>query len=70
MLTDVERVPGSRILDGQFAAVQQAVGVNKGNNAAFAWLSEFVENAKASGQVATWIEQFGVTGKLSVAPPG
>ena len=70
LLTDVERVPGSRILDGQFAAVQQAVGVNKGNDAAFAWLCEFVENAKASGQVATWIEQFGVTGKLSVAPPG
>jgi len=69
LITQKEKLPGSRILDGQFAAVQQAVGVNKGNDAAYAWLKAFVENAKASGMVAGWIEQFGVKGKLSVAPP-
>lgn len=69
LITDVERIPGSRILEGQFAAVQQAVGVNKGNDAAYAWLKDFVENAKSSGLVAGFIEQHGVQGKLSVAPP-
>jgi len=69
LITQKEKLPGSRILDGQFAAVQQAVGMNKGNDAAYAWLKDFVENAKSSGLVAGFIEKFGVKGKLSVAPP-
>jgi polar amino acid transport system substrate-binding protein len=69
LVTDAEKLPGSRILDGQFAAVQQAVGINKGKEAAYTWLKAFVEEAKASGLVASFIEQFGVQGKLSVAPP-
>jgi polar amino acid transport system substrate-binding protein len=68
LVTDAEKLPGSRILDGQFASVQQAVGINKGNDAAYAWLKDFVETAKSSGLVASWIEKFGVQGKLSVAP--
>ena len=69
LVTEVEKMPGSRILDGQFSAVQQAVGVNKGNDAAYAWVKDFVENAKSSGMVAGFIETHGVQGKLSVAPP-
>ncbi len=69
LVTEAEKLPGSRILDGQFAAVQQAVGVNTGNEAAYAWLKAFVEASKASGLVASFIEKFGVQGKLSVAPP-
>ncbi len=69
LVTDAEKLPGSRILDGQFAAVRQAIGVNKGNEAAYAWLKDFVEASKANGLVASFIEQFGVQGKLSVAPP-
>ena len=41
----------------------------KANTAAAAWLRSFVEEAKASGLVASFIEQFNVKG-LSVAPPG
>ena len=69
LITDQAKLPGSRILDGQFAAVQQAVGVNKGNDAAYAWLKDFVEEAKSSGMIAGFIEEHGVQGKLSVAPP-
>ena len=69
LVTEAEKLPGSRILDGQFASVQQAVGVNTGNEAAYAWLKAFVEASKASGLVASFIEKFGVQGKLSVAPP-
>jgi polar amino acid transport system substrate-binding protein len=69
LATEKDKLPGSRILDGQFSAVQQAVGVNKGNDAAYAWLKEFVEASKASGLIASFIEKYGVQGKLSVAPP-
>jgi polar amino acid transport system substrate-binding protein len=64
-----EKLPGSRILDGQFTAVQQAVGTPKKNVASFAFLRDFVEEAKKSGIVASLIERHGVTGRLSVAPP-
>jgi len=62
------KLTGSRILDGQFTAVQQAVGTPKKNSAAFPFLRDFVEEAKASGLVASLIERHGVTGRLSVAP--
>jgi polar amino acid transport system substrate-binding protein len=69
LIKDIDKVPGARMLDGQFSAVQQAVGVNKGNDAAYAFLKEFVEEAKASGFVAGLIDKHGVEGRLSVAPP-
>jgi polar amino acid transport system substrate-binding protein len=69
LLQDVEKVPGARILDGKFTAVQQAVGTVKANQAGAAFLRDFVEDAKASGLVARLIERHRVRG-LSVAPPG
>ena len=62
------KLPGSRILDGQFTAVQQAVGTPKKNNAAFGFLREFVEESKNNGLIASLIDRHGVTGRLSVAP--
>ena len=70
LIGDVEKLPGSRMLDGQFSAVQQAVGTAKGNDAGAAFLSDFVEEMKASGFVAGLIEKHGVTGRLTVAPAG
>ncbi len=67
LLSDVETLPGARILDGKFSAVQQAVGTAKKNIAGAAFLREFVEEAKASGLVARLIAQHKVRG-LSVAP--
>lgn len=61
-------LPGSRILDGNFTVVRHTVCVPKGRNAAAAYLSEMVEEVKASGVAAKWIEKSGVKG-LSVAPP-
>jgi polar amino acid transport system substrate-binding protein len=66
LLTDVEKLPGARILDGQFTAVQQAIGTQRRKTKAAAFLREFVEEAKASGLVARLIEQHKVRG-LSVA---
>jgi polar amino acid transport system substrate-binding protein len=67
LLSDVERLPGARILDGQFTAVQQAVGTGRKNTAAAEYLRKFVEEVKASGFVAKLIQKHKVRG-LSVAP--
>jgi polar amino acid transport system substrate-binding protein len=69
LITDVEKLPGARILDGQFTAVQQAMGCTRGLGAGAAYLKEFVEEMKASGFVAASIEKHGTTGRLSVAAP-
>ncbi len=66
LVMDAAKLPGSRILEGRFTAVQQAVGTPKGNRGA-AYLRAFVEEAKASGLVAALIERNGVKG-VNVAP--
>jgi polar amino acid transport system substrate-binding protein len=68
LLKDVEKLPGARILDGQFSAVQQAIGTLRERAAGAAFLSDFVEDAKASGLVASLIERHRIQG-LSVARP-
>ena len=64
----VEELPDTRILEGRFTAVQQAIGTKPGNLAAAAFLQVFVAEAKASGLVARLIERHGVAGRLQVAP--
>jgi polar amino acid transport system substrate-binding protein len=63
----VDKLPGSRTLNGQFMKVPQAVGVPRGRDAGLAYLRGFVEDAKASGLVAQAIEKTGARG-VSVAP--
>ncbi|HUB14277.1 MAG TPA: transporter substrate-binding domain-containing protein [Acetobacteraceae bacterium] len=70
LLGDLQKFPGARILDGQFTAVQQAIGTARSNAAGAAFLRDFVADAKQSGLVARLIEKHGVVGRLSVAPPG
>jgi polar amino acid transport system substrate-binding protein len=68
LLTDVQKLPGARILDGQFTAVQQAIGTPKSREASARLLRAFVEEVKASGLVAEAISRNGAQG-VSVAPP-
>ena len=69
LISDAAKVPGGRILDGRFMTVQQAIGTQRKNSAAAAFLRDFVEEVKASGFVASLVEKHKVRG-LSVAPPG
>jgi polar amino acid transport system substrate-binding protein len=69
LVEDVKKLPGARILDGKFTAVQQAIGTKPDRKAAAAFLRDFVEEVKASGFVASLIEKHGVSGRLTVAPP-
>jgi polar amino acid transport system substrate-binding protein len=68
LLKDIEKMPGARILDGKFSAVQQAVGTAKANKTGAEFLAGFVEEAKKSGLVGRLIQRHNVKG-LSVAPP-
>ncbi len=65
---DMKRLPGSRILEGKFAAIQQAASTRQSNPLGAAFLSNFIEQAKASGLVAQLIARHNVEG-LKVAPP-
>ncbi len=66
LIADAKTLPGSRVLEGRFTAVQQAIGTPKGREHAARYLREFAEDIKASGIVAAAIERFGVGG-VSVA---
>lgn len=67
LMSDAERLPGSRILEGQITGVQQAAGTKKGRDAGAAYLSQFIEDVKRTGFVASAIEKHKVRG-VSVAP--
>jgi polar amino acid transport system substrate-binding protein len=66
--SDAKRVGGVRLLPGRFMVIEQAMGVPKGRTAAQAWLSDFIEEMKASGFVAAALERHGIQGAV-VAPP-
>jgi polar amino acid transport system substrate-binding protein len=68
LITDVQKLPGARLLDGQFTAVQQAIGTPKAREAGATYLRGFVEDVKASGFVGEAISRNGSQG-VSVAPP-
>ena len=67
LVADAEKLPGSRVLEGQFTAIQQAVGTPKQRAAGASYLREFAEDAKASGLVAQAIARHAVRG-VSVGP--
>lgn len=67
LMSDVEKLPGARLLDGKFTAVQQAIGTPRDRETGAAFLRDFVEEAKANGLVGEFIGRHQVKG-LSVAP--
>ncbi len=64
---NAENLPGSRVLDGQYTSVRQAVGTKLENASLKAFVEQFIAEAKKGGLVAELIEKHGVKGKLQVA---
>jgi polar amino acid transport system substrate-binding protein len=62
LVANAKKLPGARVLDGRFMAIQQALGIPKGREDAAAYLRKFIEDAKASGFVARAIDKAGVRG--------
>ena len=67
---DAAKLPGSRVLEGRFTAVGQAVGLAPGNPEALAFVTGLVDEARRSGLVARLIDRHGMTGRLRVAGAG
>ena len=63
------RMPGYRVLEDRFGVILVAALVPKGQAGRLAYISEFIEQAKASGLVQQTIERAGLRG-VQVAPPG
>jgi polar amino acid transport system substrate-binding protein len=67
LIKDLAKLPGSRLIEGRFSAVQQAIGTPKKNAAGATFLREFAEEVKRSGFVQSLIDKHKVVG-LTVAP--
>jgi polar amino acid transport system substrate-binding protein len=62
-----EKIPGTRMLEGRFHAAGVAAAVPRNRPAALALLSEFVKQAKASGNVQRALDAAGL--KFAVVAP-
>jgi polar amino acid transport system substrate-binding protein len=65
----VQKLPGARILDGGILNSTTAVALPKGKPAALAYVSAFIEEAKASGLVRRAFDAIGLKAE-QVAPAG
>ena len=63
------QLPDSRVLQEHYGAYLLAMALPKGKAGRLAYVTEFIEEAKASGLVQRAIERGGLRG-VQVAPPG
>ena len=62
LIADARKVPGARVLDGRFTAVQQSMGVPKNRAAAARYLETFVAEITTSGSLRDLIARHRVDG--------
>ena len=60
-------LPDSRVLEGGFTSVRQAMATRLDKNALNTAVREFIDDGRHSGMIAALIDSHGVTGKLQVA---
>jgi polar amino acid transport system substrate-binding protein len=60
---------GTRLLEGSFMTVQQAIGVPKGHDANAAYLREFIEEVRTSGFVQRLLDKNGIRGASVASSP-
>jgi polar amino acid transport system substrate-binding protein len=63
------KIPGSRVLDGGFLNSTTAIAVPRDHPAALAYVTAFIEEEKASGDVRRFFDEMGLT-TSQVAPAG
>lgn len=68
MLSQSEKLAGSRVLEGRSGGEETGMAVPKGRALSAAYVRTFVENAKSEGLVKAAIERAGLRGVV-VAPP-
>ncbi len=65
---NAETLPGSRLIDGNYTTVQQAIGTRPKARALNTAVQQFIDEAKTSGRVDELINKHGVAGKLQAVP--
>ena len=68
LLANGAKLPGARVFDERFMAIEQAMGMPHGREAGLKCLRQFIEDVKASGFVAQALERADIRG-VAVAPP-
>ena len=64
LVIEAEKLPGSRVLEGRFMAIEQTIASPKGRDDAARYISAFIEEVKASGFIAHLLVEHGVRGVL------
>jgi polar amino acid transport system substrate-binding protein len=67
LVRSAPRVAGARVLAGNITRAQQSVAVPKGNDAALAYLTQYLSEIKKTGFISRSIERTGAIG-ASIAP--
>ncbi len=67
LAVDAQMMPGSRIVDGRFMVVEQAICTPKQRDDGTRYVRNFTEDVKASGWLARSMQRHGVQG-VAVAP--
>jgi len=67
LVIEAEKLPGSRILEDRFMAIEQTIASPKGRDAAATYIRAFVEDVKISGAVARMLADHAVRG-VAVSP--
>jgi polar amino acid transport system substrate-binding protein len=67
LMANAAKLPGSRVFDERFMAIEQAMGMPHGRESGLRVLREFIEEVKGSGFVAQALERAGIRG-VAVAP--
>lgn len=68
MTNDQSQVPGSFVLAEDFFTIRFGIAIPTGHATTLAWISAFVEQLKASGQVTQILDSAHLTG-IAAAPP-
>jgi polar amino acid transport system substrate-binding protein len=67
LMSSLGKLPGARLVEGRFTAVNHGIGTPRERRAAAEYLRAFVEDINASGFVARSIERNGVKGLSAIA---
>ena len=67
LLSSLGKIPGARLLEGRFTAVNHGIGTPRERRTAAEYLRLFVDDINASGFVARSIERNGVKGLSAIA---
>ena len=67
LVIEAEKLPGSRILEDRFMAIEQTIASPKGRDAAATYIRAFVEDVKTSGVVTRMLADHAVRG-VAVSP--